>query len=403
MSTIKSSNEHLTLNADGSGKDIKFQSNGTEVASISDGGVVTATTFTGAATDATKLPLAGGTTTGNIRMNNKLSFNAAANDSAQIFLRNTVVDDRALYIEGDETTAHTAEFYNNVAGSGRTGNVLRVYQDGASAAGSALFVHSDGDTSAIFSGGNVGIGTTSPTAPLHIQNAPGNNTTDSLYIYSTNGAAQLRMEGGGDEWIFNTNYNQNQLDIKNKSGSGSTNTRVSILSGGDVTIGAGNLVIGTSGKGIDFSATSNTSAPLASMSNELLDDYEEGSWSPYITTNGAVYTTTGRGMSGFYTKIGRQVTCYWSCSITTPTGGSGAVRLNNFPFTNANANHIPSTSIRWGRTTLAGQPMYGMMEANSTQMWFEYSNSNGNPTQMPASAMNQTTPYHDGCVTYYVD
>ena len=43
MSTIKSSAEHLTLNADGSGNDIKFQSNGTEVASISDGGVVTST------------------------------------------------------------------------------------------------------------------------------------------------------------------------------------------------------------------------------------------------------------------------------------------------------------------------------------------------------------------------
>tara|TARA_R110002012_G_scaffold259320_2_gene440646 strand:- start:362 stop:1264 length:903 start_codon:yes stop_codon:yes gene_type:complete len=66
MSTIKSSNEHLTLNADGSGKDIKFQSNGSEVASISDGGVVTATTFTGASTDATKLPLAGGSITGNV-------------------------------------------------------------------------------------------------------------------------------------------------------------------------------------------------------------------------------------------------------------------------------------------------------------------------------------------------
>ena len=43
MSTIKSSAEHLTLNADGSGNDIKFQSNGSEVASISDGGVVTST------------------------------------------------------------------------------------------------------------------------------------------------------------------------------------------------------------------------------------------------------------------------------------------------------------------------------------------------------------------------
>jgi hypothetical protein len=47
MSTIKSSDEHLTLNADGSSKDIKFQANGVEKASISSTGVVTATSFAG--------------------------------------------------------------------------------------------------------------------------------------------------------------------------------------------------------------------------------------------------------------------------------------------------------------------------------------------------------------------
>ena len=66
MSTIKSSAENLTLNADGANNDIKFQSNGSEVASIDQAGTVTATTFTGAATDATKLPLAGGSMTGTI-------------------------------------------------------------------------------------------------------------------------------------------------------------------------------------------------------------------------------------------------------------------------------------------------------------------------------------------------
>ena len=50
MSTIKSSTEHLTLNADGSGKDIKFQANGVEVASISSTGAFTSTSI-----DATKL------------------------------------------------------------------------------------------------------------------------------------------------------------------------------------------------------------------------------------------------------------------------------------------------------------------------------------------------------------
>jgi len=50
MSTIKSSDEHLTLNADGSSKDIKFQANGVEKASISSAGAFTSTSI-----DATKL------------------------------------------------------------------------------------------------------------------------------------------------------------------------------------------------------------------------------------------------------------------------------------------------------------------------------------------------------------
>ena len=45
MSTIKSSDEHLTLNADGSSKDIKFQANGVEKASISSSGAFTSTTI----------------------------------------------------------------------------------------------------------------------------------------------------------------------------------------------------------------------------------------------------------------------------------------------------------------------------------------------------------------------
>ena len=47
MSTIQSSTEHLTLNADGASKDIKFQANGVEVSSISSAGVMTATSFAG--------------------------------------------------------------------------------------------------------------------------------------------------------------------------------------------------------------------------------------------------------------------------------------------------------------------------------------------------------------------
>ena len=43
MSKVQSYQSNITINADGSGNDIKFQSNGTEVASITDGGSVVCT------------------------------------------------------------------------------------------------------------------------------------------------------------------------------------------------------------------------------------------------------------------------------------------------------------------------------------------------------------------------
>ena len=50
MSTIKSDDSNITINASGSGRDIKFQANGVEKASISSAGAFTSTTI-----DATKL------------------------------------------------------------------------------------------------------------------------------------------------------------------------------------------------------------------------------------------------------------------------------------------------------------------------------------------------------------
>jgi hypothetical protein len=69
---------------------------------------------------------------------------------------------------------------------------------------------------------------------------------------------------------------------------------------GDQTIVNGNLIIGTAGKGIDFSA--DPSAP--GMTSELLDDYEEGEWTPVVGGTWAVNPTP---LSSRYTKIGRTV------------------------------------------------------------------------------------------------
>ncbi len=56
MSTIKSSAENLTLNADGANNDIIFQSNGSNVATLDQAGLLTATTFAGSGANLTSLP-----------------------------------------------------------------------------------------------------------------------------------------------------------------------------------------------------------------------------------------------------------------------------------------------------------------------------------------------------------
>jgi hypothetical protein len=98
----------------------------------------------------------------------------------------------------------------------------------------------------------------------------------------------------------------------------------------NVTVTAGNLVIGTSGKGIDFSATPGTGT------SELLADYEEGTWTPTLTSAGGDFTTIAYGdQQGFYTKVGRQVTVYgflFTSGAITAGSASGQVFISGLPF-----------------------------------------------------------------------
>tara|TARA_R110002126_G_scaffold250457_1_gene393369 strand:+ start:1005 stop:3206 length:2202 start_codon:yes stop_codon:yes gene_type:complete len=91
----------------------------------------------------------------------------------------------------------------------------------------------------------------------------------------------------------------------------------------NATVSLGNLVIGTPGKGIDFSATANggTSTP-----NELFDDYEEGNFTPAFT--GVNTSGTARG---FYTKIGDTVHAH--ATITSVSVSDGNQVKISLPFT----------------------------------------------------------------------
>lgn len=86
-----------------------------------------------------------------------------------------------------------------------------------------------------------------------------------------------------------------------------------------------NITQSTAGKGIDFSA--NTHA--AGMTSELLNWYEEGTWTP-TDQSGAALTFTSAG--GSYTRIGRMV--YWQAVIVYPSTANGSNSLiGGLPFT----------------------------------------------------------------------
>lgn len=134
--------------------------------------------------------------------------------------------------------------------------------------------------------------------------------------------------------IAKITYDQNDdsLRIKNTSNYSGTSLilgtndsdDVKIDLSGNLTVNTGNLVIGTSGKGVDFSATS------GSGTSELLSDYEEGTWTP-IDSSGASLSLTITGTST-YTKIGRQVIA--TADITYPVTVSASLTLvGGLPFT----------------------------------------------------------------------
>lgn len=99
---------------------------------------------------------------------------------------------------------------------------------------------------------------------------------------------------------------------------------------------SGNLVVGTSGNGIDFSAT----GQAGGMTSELLNDYEEGTWTP---GQGAGLTVVGAFSSaGKYTKVGRLVTLTgYIAGATSVAFAANAVIVTGLPYTADTANGKP--------------------------------------------------------------
>lgn len=153
---------------------------------------------------------------------------------------------------------------------------------------------------------------------------------------------------------------------------------------GDQTIVNGNLVIGTSGKGIDFSV--NPSAP--GMTSELLDDYETGTFTPVIADaatggNVAAAATT----SGIYTKVGNVVTVHFKASSINTTGmtAGNILYLRGLPFTN-NSTEVANGVTDMRNTAFTDYPTVFLGASSAAVMLFMHT-SGGGVSQVLVSAV----------------
>ena len=187
---------------------------------------------------------------------------------------------------------------------------------GAATVGTTL-----GVTGASNLSGQLTVSTGANATPLNLTCSNAAGTTFNL---SNTGGAGTHSFGGYNALIGGGNATDLLINSAGQTiiRAGSTNV-ATFTTAGNLTVDTGNVVMGTSGKGIDFSATASGSG---TMTSELLNDYEEGTWVPSVGG-----TSTYTGQTGSYIKVGRLVTVSFDMAILLLGTGSTAT-ISGLPF-----------------------------------------------------------------------
>jgi len=270
-------------------------------------------------------------------------------------------------VEGGSDGNFSNVTLNSTDAGATAGPLLDLYRNSASPAASDTIgeIEFNGQDSAgnkqqyaLIHGSILSPTSTTEQGQIHFETATAGASTEKMIIGTTNlvineiGAVfNVRIEGDTDANLFYTDATNSRVGV----GTVGPTEKLDVV-GGNIRIDNGNLVIGTSGKGIDFSATSHP----AGMTSELLADYEEGTWTPIDGSGASLVLTVA---SASYTKVGRLVEA--SFAITFPvTASAAAIRLGGLPFTSksfASSMNTVSFSVVQYAT-----PITGAVDANAT-------------------------------------
>ena len=165
------------------------------------------------------------------------------------------------------------------------------------------------------------------------------------------------------------------INFETQSSGGSLTERVRIHSNG-VMSAANGVALGV--------GTANTAS-------NVLDDYEEGTWTPQIKISGSTTGIAYSVQAGHYTKIGNRVIASAEIALSAKGSNTGNVSMIGLPFTTSNDNFQTATVYN-DRVSSPNGDVQAYVVTNATSINFYQSRTDGtNNGNLTGNEMNATS------------
>jgi hypothetical protein len=210
-----------------------------------------------------------------------------------------------------------------------------------------------------------------------------------------NGITLLNQDLGGTAFNFNNGYGAlaqiSGVNVDNGSLADSGYLKFSTATASSLTeywrlTNTGNFTQRVAAKGINF--TANT--PAAGKTSQLLNWYEEGTFTPTLTTTGTDFTSVAYAIqAGTYTRVGRQVTVTISIRTNGITVGSasGNLCVGGLPFTSSSRQNTTPYLINLpvSQNFNTANPTHVTMYGGWNYVAFQLNNANTYATYLYAN------------------